>query len=422
MATVKPFRGIRYNQSLVKDPGAVITPPYDVIDNKEQALLHEKSPYNIIRLEYGKEYPDDDKTENRYSRAEKTLNIWLEEGVLQVEEQPCFYLYEQSFKYQGQDYTRRGLMAALKLEDYANKVVLPHELTMSGPKIDRLSLLKRVKTNISPIFNLFPDPEQRFGSFFYHLNDQEPHINATESSGQNHRIWLVKDRNLQNDIAAYLSPQPLLIADGHHRYETALEYSGSLKGGHTDGAAYILSVLVSMHDPGLLVLSTHRLLHNLGVTEKSLLHKFIEANFKRLAIGYPEQLSEKNTLEELEKNDRANSFVFLDRDQAWLLKPLETSAAQSLAVVLLHELILKPLLQSGEGLQSDSGKLSFSHDLSFVRDQVRSGEADAAFLLAPISIQKVLDYSLKGSVMPQKSTYFYPKLPSGLVLRHLDLS
>jgi len=131
MATVKPFRGIRYNQSLVKDPGAVITPPYDVIDNKEQALLHEKSPYNIIRLEYGKEYPDDDKTENRYSRAENNLNTWLEEGVLQVEEQPCFYLYEQSFKYQGQDYTRRGLMAALKLEDYANKVVLPHELTMS---------------------------------------------------------------------------------------------------------------------------------------------------------------------------------------------------------------------------------------------------------------------------------------------------
>lgn len=416
MAIVKPFRGLRYNQSLIKDPGSVITPPYDVINDKEQALLHQKSPYNIIRLEHGKEYPQDDERENRYSRAENTLNTWLKEGVLQVDEQPCFYLYEQSFKYRGQDFARRGLIAALKLEDYTKKVVLPHELTMSGPKKDRLSLLRRVRTNVSPIFNLFPDPEQRFGSFFSHVNDQKPCIDATESSGQKHRIWLVADDNLQNEITAYLAPQPLLIADGHHRYETALEYNKSINDGYTDGSAYILSVLVSMHDPGLLVLSTHRLLHNLGATEKSLLHNFIETNFKRLAIGNPEQLNEMSTLEELKKDNRTNSFIFLEHDKAWLLEPKVTDAAQTLAVVSLHELILKPLLPS------DPDKLSFSHDFSFTRDQVRTGKADAAFLLAPISIQKVLDYSLEGSIMPQKSTYFYPKLPSGLVLRHLDLS
>ncbi len=422
MALIKPFKGISYNSANLGDLGSLITPPYDVIDHDGQELLHRSSPYNIIRLEYGKVYPGDNKEENRYSRAAVTLKKWLDEGVMQVEKRPCFYLYEQSFNYENQNYNRRGIIAALKLEDYTAKVVVPHELTMTGPKKDRLELLKRVRANISPIFTLFPDPEKRVDQYFALKGNNEPDFFASEESGQKHRIWLIDDGPSQDSIATYLSPQPLLIADGHHRYETALHYSRQTKGEITAGSRFILAVLISMNDPGLLVLPTHRLLHNLSSVREALLEKILLANFNRIDMGIPSQISESSFFAELDKYSKKGAFGLISSKQAYLLLPKQKRSETSLAVSLLHDNIIKPLFKNEGDSHSDSDFVSFTHQFSAARDKVAAGTVDYAFILNPIAVEEILDQAREGMIMPQKSTFFYPKLPSGLVLHHFDLS
>lgn len=422
MALIKPFKGISYNSSYFGDLGSLITPPYDVIDHDRQELLHRSSPHNIIRLEYGKVYPGDDKIENRYSRAAVTLKKWLDEGLMQVEKNPCLYLYEQSFVFECRNYTRRGIIAALKLEDYAAGVVVPHELTMSGPKKDRLELLRRVRANISPIFTLFPDPENRIDQYFALKGKKEPDFIASEESGQKHRIWLIDDSFSQDSLAAYLLPQPLLIADGHHRYETALQYSRQASGRTTAGSSFILAALVSMNDPGLLVLPTHRLLQNVGSARKTLLERILLDNFNRIDLGMPSQLSESSFFGELNKYSNINAFGLISPEQACLLLPKLRASETSLAVSILHDLIIKPLFKSGGNSQSGRDFISFTHQFSTARDKVTAGTVDYAFILNPIAVEKILDQARQGTIMPQKSTFFYPKLPSGLVIHHFDLS
>lgn len=222
MAVIRPFKALRYNLGLIGDLGKVITPPYDVIDADEQERLHQKSHYNIVRLEYGKTYPGDNYSDNRYTRAADTLQKWLEKKILIPDRLSAYYIYEQSYTYKQKKYRRRGIMAALKLEPYGEKVILPHELTMSGPKKDRLELLRRIQANVSPIFTLFPDPEDRMEELIAEAIKTGPICEAVEESGQSHRLWAFSDPNGQDIPGACLAGQPLLIADGHHRYETAL--------------------------------------------------------------------------------------------------------------------------------------------------------------------------------------------------------
>jgi len=302
MAAIKPFKAIRYNPTLISDPGAVITPPYDVISAEEQDRLHQNSPYNIIRLEYGKTYPADNDSNNRYTRASDTLNKWLNAGILKADDEPLYYLYEQAYTYNSITYKRRGIVAALALESYQSKVVLPHELTMTGPKKDRLQLLSSSRTNISPIFTLFPDPEKRMADFFARLENDKPLFEAIEDSGQTHRLWAISDSALQADFTAYISEQPLLIADGHHRYETALKYYQDIqdtKGIIPPGAANILTFMVSTHDSGLLMLPTHRLLRGLSSKDINALHQAINDQFTTIDFGDPRQLDRQKYWQEL---------------------------------------------------------------------------------------------------------------------------
>jgi uncharacterized protein (DUF1015 family) len=426
MAEVKPFKAIRYNPSLISDPGAVITPPYDVIGNEEQDALHRKSPYNIIRLEYGKTYPADNDSDNRYTRAAETLNNWLDAGVLKADDKPLYYLYEQSYSYESITYKRRGIVAALGLEPYQSKVVLPHELTMTGPKKDRLQLLSSSRTNISPIFTLFPDPEKRMADFFAQANNDKPLFEAIEDNGQTHRLWTISDPVLQAEFTKYMTNQPLLIADGHHRYETALKYYQDIQDSKTMipcGAANILTVMVSIHDPGLLMLPTHRLLSGLSSENISALHHVINDQFATIDFGYPHQLDQEQYWQQLVRQSRTkNCFGFITKESASLLIPNDFANADALPVSLLHDHILQPVLSDEAGTEAIKNTLSFSHDFSSSLDSVLSGNADAAFILDTIPIDAVFDRASRGIIMPQKSTYFYPKLPSGIVLHHMELS
>ena len=426
MAAIKPFKAIRYNPSLISDPGAVITPPYDVISAEEQDRLHQKNPYNIIRLEYGRTYPADNDNNNRYTRASDTLNKWLNAGILEADGEPLYYLYEQSYTYDSIIYKRRGIVAALGLESYQSKVVLPHELTLTGPKKDRLQLLSSSRTNISPILTLFPDPEKRMSDFFARVNNDKPLFEAIEDSGQTHRIWVISDSALQADFTAYMADQSLLIADGHHRYETALKYYQDIQDSKDiipPGAANILTVMVSIHDSGLLMLPTHRLLSGLNSEDINALHQVINDQFTTIDFGDPRQLDFQEYWQGLVRQSRTkNGFGFITKENASLLIPKDFASVDVLPVSLLHDRIFKPVLSAEAGAEAIKNTLGYSHNYSSSLDSVLCGKADAAFILATIPIDLVFDRASRGIIMPQKSTYFYPKLPSGIVLHHMELS
>ena len=429
MAEIRPFKGIRYNQEMLGNPAAVMARPYDVISPEEQELLYIKNPYNIVRLEYGKTYPGDHQTENRYSRASKTIKQWLNEGILQCDESENFYFYEQTFIYNEQEYKRRGIIVALKIEPYSAKAVLPHEKTMAAPKKDRLELLSHSRANFSPVFTLIPDPQQRIDCFFERVAEEKPLLETTEESGQKHRLWAANDPALINDLQGYLADQPLLIADGHHRYETALTYLQSVDPSQLPGARYILTTLVSVYDPGLLMLPTHRLLNKLNDHQNNIIEQKINEHFEVLDRGSPEHFESRAYLAELDKVSREKSgFGYIAEDKICLLIPKaadksgETASGMALPVKLLHEQILNHLAAADKNQNSDINLLGFSHDFAGSLDSVKSGSADAAFILGTIPVARVLDEARQGAVLPQKSTYFYPKLPSGLVIYHMDLS
>jgi uncharacterized protein (DUF1015 family) len=422
MAVIKPFKALRYSSLFIRDHGAVITPPYDIIDHAAQEELHRKSPYNVIRLEYGKTGLADSKTDNPYIRAKTILNEWLEMQVLIAEESACYYLYEHKYTHNSTSYSRRSFFASLKVEDYANKVILPHELTMSAPKADRMELLSSLETNVSPIFTLFPDPDDQMDLFFDSLTSSEPLISATEDSGQVHRIWALKDTALQKQLAEYLAPQPLLIADGHHRYETALAYSRQRGSSAEKGKDYILAALVSIKDPGLLVLPTHRLISEMTTVQKRAMQKIVEENFEYVAFGDPKTMDHAEYLQRLSDLSLKNGFGLITANRAGFVFPVKPESSKDLPVSLLHNEILKPVLAPGENSEVDKTMLSYPHDLDAAVDAVLDGQADAAFILQPVAVEEVLKRAEAGEIMPQKSTFFYPKLPGGLVMSHHKLS
>lgn len=423
MAVIKPFKGVIYNSKLIEELGKVITPPYDVIDAAGQDKLHAACPYNVIRLEYGKTSPEDTERDNRYTRAEAVLNQWFKDQILVIDEPAAFYLYEQHYTYNRNSYRRRGIFTALKVDHYQNKTVLPHELTMSAPKADRLELLKRLQTNISPIFTLYPDPEDRIAAYFAQATREKPLFEAEEETGQVHKVWKLTDLKIQQDLSHYLHDQPFLIADGHHRYETALKYSATSASRTGDGKDYIMTVMVSMKDPGLLILPTHRLITGLDSNQEIQLQKLLEKYFSYEKFGDPGRMDCNRYLDRLAELNRTNGAIgIIDADQAGFISLDLSGDSEALPVEILQDQILKPLLAPGEQSIVDQKMLSYPHDIDSAMQAVLSGQARVAFILEPIAVEAVLKRAEAGRVMPQKSTFFYPKLPSGLVMHHHRLS
>jgi len=418
LAIIKPFRGITYNSKLIKAPGSIITPPYDVINSEEQERLYRKHPYNVIRLEYGKTYPEDSDTENRYTRAERTFRQWLVNKILMPEQKRSFYFHEQAFQWHGETRTRFGFMAALKLEPYASGQVLPHELTMAGPKADRYQLLKYTRANFSPIFTIFPDAEQKMESYREIVRALPPAFVITDTLGQNHRLWAVQDRDILAGLTAYLAERPVLIADGHHRYETALHYSQKTNLNRLPGAGYILATLVGSTDPGLLMLPAHRILFNLDHDQRRQLEQTIAENFHFLDRGRPRELDREAFIAEIEQlAPESGTFGYITPTRAGLLLPGRSPEITDLPVTILHKGLLNPAMNS-DGSNSQA-RIEYTHEISQAIETVLDQKADAAFLLGSMPVEKILKRARSGLIMPQKSTYFYPKLPGGLVIYHM---
>jgi uncharacterized protein (DUF1015 family) len=394
MALVSPFRALRYDPVRVGDLGALVAPPYDVISPAQQDALYDRSPWNVVRLILPRE-PE------RADAAAATLRAWMTEGVLVRDADPALYFYSQEFSLKdGSRHRRDGVLCRLGLEEFRTGVVRPHERTLPGPKADQLALLRATGAYLSPIFGLYSRARER-------LRDVAgvagaPAIEIRQEHGEVHRVWRVDDADAVARVAAALAPETIFIADGHHRYETALAYRAERGAG---GPRSILAFISNMEEEGLHVLPTHRLLR---------------VPLRLPAAEFEERLRECFAVAPLDAATPrpAGAIDVVLPDRRLRLHARAAAAAclvhlppsvRRLEVALLHGAILEPILGAG------SRDLEFTHDDAEATLAVVSGRGSAAFLLNPPTVAEVRAVCLAGELMPEKSTYFYPKLASGLV-------
>ncbi|NLU46771.1 MAG: DUF1015 domain-containing protein [Syntrophomonadaceae bacterium] len=432
MATIVPFRGLRYNPEKICDLSQVVTPPYDVIDDIAQASYYAQHPANVIRLELGLTYPQDTASNNRYSRANQYLEKWLEEEVLIPDPQPSLYIYEQEFAVKGKRMIRTGLVTGLKVEPYESGVVLPHEETLSKPKADRLQLMRATRSNFSSIFGLYFDPQQEVVHLLrQEINDQPPAIDIIDEVGEAHRVWVIDNKKVIDRVVELFRDKQIYIADGHHRYETALEYAQEMKEQGQPGYDYVLTTLVNVYDPGLLVLPTHRLVGNLSdfnarsfqdrLADLFTLEKFGSLDDLPQLMAKLEEQRERHVFG-MAMDEQLYFLVLKDWEKAAALLPSERSSSwKALDVAILDNLILDNILGIGEAQRRSQDNLTYSRDEEWVVDQIRNRNYQLGFLLNPTQVQEIIDVAQARDKMPQKSTYFYPKLITGLIINKLDI-
>jgi uncharacterized protein (DUF1015 family) len=425
VAEIRPFRGLRYNQELVGNLDAVLCPPYDVISPEQQEAYHRVHPYNVIRLEFGETLPKDDERNNRYARARAYLEEWVSQGILVLDPEPSFYVCQDEFSYRGETRLRTGLVAALRTHPYGEGMVLPHEDTLPQPKADRLRMLETCRANFSSIFALYRDEEGRVADLISPYMTAPPIATATDKEGVTHRLWRIADATTVAALCRCFENKAVFIADGHHRYETALHFS-QLHGGRY---GYVMTTLVEMRDPGLIVLPTHRLLRGAGPINWTALPDA----FTRQSLCYPELLYRPDPLNEFLRlmaeigaavpcfgfyggNDRLELIILKDRG---LLSDRFSDRAL-MDVTLLHEVLLGPLF----GISRDevfSGRyLSYTRDPREAWQSVCKGEFQTAIFLNPPTLDQITEVAARGGRLPQKSTYFWPKLTTGLVMLLLE--
>ena len=436
MAEIKPFPGIKYNINLIKEINMVIAPPYDVIDQYTQKKLYKKSPYNIIRLEYGLTNPEDGEANSVYTRAADEFNTWLEEGILLKDEQPALYLYELEFNVDDTKVIRRGFFACVKVEDFKEKTILPHEETLSKPKEDRLKLLRVCKANFSPIFGLYPDKQCILEKIFDTL-DHEADMDFLDEEENRHRIWTISDRSIINTLESLLKGKQIFIADGHHRYETALEFSKEMATLNKKGYDYVMMGLVNIYNPGLLVLPTHRLVKNLKEFNLKIFLEKIAQDFTINEFPFDKNSREKafhNMYEVLEKKSLSNNaFGLYGGNNCFYLLTLKdintmnrsnlnrSSEWKSLDVSVLQVMIMEKLLHIEEAQREKETHLTYARDEKFALEAVDTGSHQLAFFMNPTKVEEITTVAGGGERMPQKSTFFYPKLVTGLVINQLPL-
>ncbi|NLO89599.1 MAG: DUF1015 domain-containing protein [Clostridia bacterium] len=435
MAVIKPFKGIRYNTEKIKSLEDVVTPPYDVIDSQAQEKYYNRHPYNIIRLELGKTSPSDTHENNRYTRAKKYFNKWLEEDILIRDKEPAIYFYEQGFSCGSKQYIRRGFFCAVKLEDYNKNIILPHEETLPKAKEDRLNLMRQCLANFSPVFGLYIDKEKNEEEIFKKLNTIEADINFIDENGQSHKVWAVSDPDVIQKFQSLLEDKQIFIADGHHRYETALQFSKEMG---MENANHAMITLVNIYDSGLVIFPTHRLLQNLKDFEPDKFLANLKQHYETESVLFDE-LDNKSTIpqaaEKIRKELKANSdqfhrfgtylggnyvhFINIPKNSNMPADPQKSQEWNSLDVSVLQKMVLEKFLSIGEQERKEGSFLKYVRDEVEALTDVQKGICQAALLVNPTKIEEVIAVAKNGEKMPQKSTYFYPKLITGLVINSL---
>lgn len=423
MVMVAPFRGVRYNPERIGALDSVVAPPYDVINSEEQNELYEKSPYNVIRIILSKVEGD-----QKYVEAAETFRKWAKEEILIRDGEPCIYPYYQEFEENGRRITRKGFISAVRLEDFSSNRILPHERTFSGPKLDRLKLTSACNANLSPVFAIYSDHE---GSLEKAIEEKlsEPTIEAVGRDGARNRLWKISDSGLISRTECAMLERSLLIADGHHRYETALEYRNiqRKKFGASSGNEpyeYIMMYLTRAESEGLIIKPTHRVVKNLGSIR---IEEFLEKlktrfNVERISsegiptLGHQEfALFTKDSVFKISLRGPGIWDIpdpIGDHERGFLGNRFPVSY-KNLAVILLHSLVF------GEIINEEEAGIFYTKSLEEVFSLVKSGAYKLGFILPPLRAVDVFEVVLAGEKMPHKTTYFYPKLLSGLVFHLL---
>ncbi len=404
MARIYPFQPYRYS-SAAGPLAHLVTQPYDKISPDMRARYLALSPFNLVRIILGERFESDSASNSAYTRAADFLKNWTERGVLAREAEPCFFAYFQDFCVPdtGERLSRRGFIGLGAVEDYSAGVVHRHEQTLSGPKKDRLELLRHTHAHFGQIFMLYADPEGRIDQRLSESTQVKPSAAVTDEYGAEHRLWKIADRDAIDAIASLMADKKLLIADGHHRYETALAFRDENPG--LAGASRVMMTFVNMHSPGLKILATHRLVSGLEDFDGS---GFLRHAGNTFAI---EQVAQLQQVPE-------GAIGAAIGDKLYLLRV--KNATDRLDVPILHEMILRDILGISEEAVRAEKNLRYVRGLDKAIEAARRGEAQIAFLLRPTAIEDVARVSFSGGVMPQKSTDFYPKLLSGLTIYKID--
>lgn len=421
MAAVRPFRAVRYNLQQ-QNLAALLAPPYDVINAEEQQALYDRDPHNVIRLEYGKISADDTDTDNRYTRAKAALDAWLADGTLLLEDAPAFYPHRQQYAWGGAAHARGGFFAAVRLQPFEDGVILPHERTLKGPKADRLRLMQGCLASFSPVFGLYDGHHTELPALLERATAAAP-LATAQGHGFDETLWRADDPGVNAAISEALSTREILIADGHHRYETLLALRDQLRAAYPDapetaGFNYAMMLLVDINDPGLLVLPTHRLM---------LLEPEMKAAFCRVAgdafsleqldVAQPDDVTRILT-----EHRGEHAFIWYGDGRYTLLTSPKSfrNGLPVLDVQALQERLTDPLLAlDPAGQATVETNLRYTIHPTEAVARVDRGEVAAAIFLNPTPVPEVFTLAQAGIRLPQKSTYFYPKVPTGLTMLSL---
>lgn len=426
MVSVRPFRATYYDPETYADLERVISPPYDVISEAGQQALYQQDPHNFVRIDFGKHDAADTASENVYSRAAMTLQRWREQGVFQTEEQPAFYLHNQTFSDRGQIQTRSDLFVMCQVGDYGPGQVLRHEKTLAGPKADRLALMTETQAHLSPVYCVYQDPQHALLELFGRIAHSPSLFSFAENDLQ-HELYRISDAADIALIQAHFAERSLYIADGHHRYETARTFSKAHP--EQESAQYICMYLSALEDPGLVVWPYHRMVRpNFEWPEWS---AFLEraAEYFTITAIEKSQIQASLDAEDAETGSQTMRLVIETSQGAWLLSrtavlPTGIASERSvtyrhLDVSILHELILYQLADFPEDKAKDPDFIRFSPDVSVLQSYLKS-EGGVAFYLNATPLQALCQVADENETMPPKSTYFYPKVPSGLIFACFD--
>lgn len=434
MCEIQAFRGWRYNLARVGELSDVVAPPYDVIGRELQDALYRRHPSNVVRVELNRSRPQDSDSDNVYTRAAAHLRDWRSDSTLVQDPDPAIYVCHQTYTVDGQTHTRRGFLARLRLEPFGSGKIFAHEETMPGPKADRLRLMHATGVNVSPIFGLYPDAEQAVQSVLERAIAGKTPLQAADHLSVVTQLWPVSDHRVVNEVRGLIGPRSLYIADGHHRYETGLRYREDRRAGgdatrDDHSANFILAMCVAMSDPGLLILPTHRLVTGFPALTSQQLCDALTPEFEVVEFGRGRDGgTEAWELIAADGSQRVLGFS-IPRENRWFAArltapdavqrrvPQHSEAWCSLGVSILHEVAINDALRSHRAV--DGTSIRYVHLLDEVLEATESRACDLACLVPPATIDDLQAIAGGGERMPAKSTYFYPKLLTGLVLNSL---
>lgn len=421
MAVLKPFEGVRYNTEVAGDINTLVSPPYDVINEEERKYYHSLNDYNFIRLILGEESENDTEDNNRFTRAGNYYREWKDNSVMK-KDIPSIYLYQQDFLLNGKKSVVNGFIASVKICEYSENVILPHENTLAKPKGALEATIENTKANLDCVYGLYADKD-----FDLKLKVMDkyleitPDIDAVDKDNNHHRLWVISDKEDIKTVCDFMADKQIAIADGHHRYETALKNRNKIREENytteelpTD---YVMMTLVNVYEKDLLVLPTHRVIYNV---DQKLINKLVfelERNF----IVEPSKFS---TLSEDMGKEKIglitkNAYYTVSKKPDVKIYIDASEYTKKLELTVLHCLILDELLGIDRQKLSDQTNVTYTRSLEEANDMVRNGDAQIAFICNDIPVKSILDIASQGEKMPQKATYFYPKLLSGLVTRDL---